>query len=211
MKVIVFGASGLLGSRLVDEALSRLHEVTAVARDSTRIDDREGRVARYAGDATEPSSVAALAAGHDVAISAVIEHGRPEVLSDAARALLEGLSLAEVPRLVVAGGAGSLRAPSGERLLDMPTFREEWKPEAIAQAQALAVYEQADTDVDWSYISPAALLEPGERTGAYRVGTDQLLVDEHGRSRITMEDLAIAMLDEAENPAHTRTRFTVAH
>ena len=211
MKLVIFGASGLLGSRLVDEALSRDHDVTAVARDTTRIDDREGRIDRFAGEVTDPSSVAAIAAGHDVAISAVTQHDRPEVLVEAASALLEGLSLAGVMQLVVAGGAGSLLVPSGQRLLDTPTFHEEWKPEANAQARALEAYRQADTDVRWSYVSPAALLEPGERTGRYRVGEDELLVDQDGRSRITMEDLAIAMLDEAERPAHPRTRFTVAH
>jgi putative NADH-flavin reductase len=211
MQIVIFGASGLLGSRLVDEAIARLHEVTAVARDATRIDDRVGRVDRFAGDATEPSSVASIAAGHDAAISAVTQHDRPEVLVEAANGLLEGLSLAEVPRLIVAGGAGSLMLPSGQRAYEAPDFREEWKPEALAQAQALAVYEQSDGDVDWAYISPAALLEPGERTGSYRVGSDEMLFDENGRSRITMEDMAIAMLDEADHPQHHRTRFTVAH
>jgi putative NADH-flavin reductase len=211
MKIVVFGASGRLGSRVVDEALRREHEVTGVARDAMRVDGREGRIERFAGDATEPGSVASIAADHDVAISAVTQHERPEMLVELARGLLEGLALAGVPRLVVAGGAGSLKVPSGERLLDTPDFHEEWKPEAIAQARALEVYEQAETDVDWSYISPAALLEPGERTGGYRTGDDQLLVDEQGRSRITMEDFAIAMLDEAEEQRHPRARFTVAH
>jgi AraC family transcriptional activator of pobA len=159
MKIVVFGASGVLGSWLVDEALSRLHEVTAVARDPTRIDDREGRVNRYSGDATEPSSVAAIAVGHDAAISAVMQHDRPQVLIEAAHGLLDGLSLAGVPRLVVAA------------------------PEAIAQAEAMSVYEEADTDVDWAYVSPSALVEPGE--------------------------LAIVMLDEAEEPTHHRMRFSV--
>jgi uncharacterized protein len=211
MKIVVFGASGRLGSRVVDEALRREHEVTGVARDATRVDDRGGRIERYAGDATEPGSVASIAANHDVAISAVTQHEHPEMLVDLARGLLEGLDLAGVSRLVVAGGAGSLKVPSGERLLDTPDFHEEWKPEAIAQARALEFYEQAETDVDWSYISPAALLEPGERTGGYRTGDDQLLVDAQGRSRITMEDFAIAMLDEAEEQRHLRARFTVAH
>lgn len=211
MRIVVFGASGQLGSRIVDEAVSRGHEVTAVARDATRIDDRDGRVDRFAGDATEASSVASIASGSDVAISAVTQHDRPEMLVEAAHGLLEGLSLADVPRLIVAGGAGSLKVPSGQRLYETAEFHEEWKPEAIAQADALAAYEQADTDVNWAYISPGALLEPGERSGSYRVGDDELLVDEHGRSRITMEDLAIAILDEADHPSHSRTRFTVAH
>ena len=211
MRIVVFGASGQLGSRIVDEAVSRGHELTAVARDATRIDDRDGRIDRFAGDATEASSVASVASGSDVAISAVTQHDHPHVLVQAAHGLLEGLSLAGVPRLIVAGGAGSLKVPSGQRLYETPDFHQEWKPEAIAQAEALAAYEQADTDVNWAYVSPGALLEPGERTGSYRVGDDELLVDERGRSRITMEDLAIAMLDEAEHPAHSRTRFTVAH
>jgi putative NADH-flavin reductase len=211
MRLIVFGATGLLGTRLIDEALARGHEVTGVARDVSELDPRDGRLDRFAADVTEPGSVAAVSAGCDVALSAVTQHTRPEMLIDAARSLLEGLELADVPRLVVAGGAGSLTVASGERLLDTPDFHHEWKPEALAHAAALDVYRQADTSVDWSYLSPAALLEPGERTGHYRVGGDQLLLDEHGRSRITMEDFAIAMLDEAEDPQHPRERFTVAH
>jgi uncharacterized protein len=197
MRLIVFGASGALGSRLVDEARRRGHEVSAPASATA--------------DATDPDSVAAAARGHDAALSAVTRHDRPEVLVDVALGLLAGLERAGVGRLVVAGGAGSLRVPSGERLVDTPDFHDEWKPEALAQADALAVYEQADTPVEWTYVSPGALLEPGERTGAYRVGGDELLTDDHGRSRISMEDFAIAMLDEVEEPRHVRRRFTAAH
>jgi uncharacterized protein len=116
-----------------------------------------------------------------------------------------------VRRLVVAGGAGSLLVASGQRLMDTEGFHEEWKPEAIAAAAALDVFRQADTDVEWSYVSPGALLAPGERTGHYRLGGDELLVDEHGKSAISMEDFAIAMLDEAEAAKHPRQRFTAAN
>jgi uncharacterized protein len=198
MKLIVFGATGLLGSRIAAEAEARGHEVTRASR-ATGV------------DATDPGSVAAAAAGHDAALSAVTQHGRPQVLVDVARALLEGLDRAGVQRLVVAGGAGSLEVAPGVRLMDTPDFHEEWKPEAQAQADALDAYRAAETDVAWSYVSPGALLEPGERTGAYRTGGDELIADEQGRSRITMEDLAIAMLDEAQEQRHPRARFTAAH
>jgi uncharacterized protein len=211
MRLVIFGASGLLGTRLVSEALGRGHELTAAARDVGRIDDRGGQVATAAADVTDPGSVAAVAGGHDAALSAVTQHDRPEMLVDAARGLLAGLSAAGVHRLVVAGGAGSLLVASGQRLMDTEGFHEEWKPEAIATAAALDVFRQADTDVEWSYVSPGALLAPGERTGHYRLGGDELLVDEQGKSAISMEDFAIAMLDEAEDAKHPRQRFTAAH
>jgi uncharacterized protein len=211
MRLVIFGASGLLGTRLVSEALSRGHQLTAVARDVARIDDRGGQVATAAADVTDPGSVAAVAGGHDAALSAVTQHDRPEMLVDAARGLLAGLSAGGVQRLVVAGGAGSLLVASGQRLMETDGFHEEWKPEALATAAALDVFRQADTDVEWSYVSPGALLAPGERTGHYRLGGDELLVDKHGKSAISMEDFAIAMLDEAEDAKHPRQRFTAAH
>jgi putative NADH-flavin reductase len=211
VKLVVFGATGRLGSRLVDEALARGHRVTAAVRDPTGFDAGDRDIDVFAADATDPVTVAVAAAGQDAALSAVTQHEAPEVLSEAARGLLEGVSRAGVKRLVVAGGAGSLEVAPGVRALDTPEFPEKSKPEATAQANALEVYRGADTDVAWSYISPAALLEPGERTGAYRVGGEQMLSDEEGKSRITMEDFAIAMLDEAEDQKHPRSRFTVAH
>src|SRR3954449_516883 len=213
MKLIVFGASGQLGTRLVTEALGRGHDVTAVARDASRLDDRDGRVQTTSADATDADSVAAVAGGHDLAISAVTQHQAPEILPHAARGLLEGAARAGVPRLISVGGAGSLEVAPGQRLVDTPDFHEEWKPEALAAADALEVFRQAgaDTPVEWSFISPGALLAPGERTGRYRLGGDQLLVDEGGRSHISMEDFAIAILDEVETPKHPRQRFTAAH
>lgn len=197
MKLIVFGATGLLGSRVADEAERRGHAVTRVSRSS-------------GVDATDPGSVARAAAGHDAALSAVTQHDRPQVLVEAAHALLDGLEQAGVRRLVVAGGAGSLEVAPGRRLMDTPDFHEDWLPEAQAQADALDVYRGAKTAVDWSYVSPGALLAPGERTGGYRTAGDELIADEHGRSGISMEDFAIAMLDEAEEQRHPRRRFTAA-
>jgi uncharacterized protein len=211
MELIIFGASGLLGTRLVTEALDRGHDVTAVARDASRLDDRDGRVRTASADATDAGSVAAVAAGHDVAISAVTQHEAPQMMVDAARALLEGLASAGVPRLISVGGAGSLEVEPGKRLVDTPDFHEEWKPEALAAADALEVFRQSDASVEWSFISPGALLAPGERTGDYRLGGDRLLVANDGRSHISMEDFAVAILDEAEQPKHPRQRFTAAY
>jgi putative NADH-flavin reductase len=112
---------------------------------------------------------------------------------------------------VVAGGAGSLYVEDDVRLMDTPDFHDEWKPEAQAQADALDTYRATDTDVEWTYVSPGALLEPGERTGEYRTGGDRLLTDDDGHSRISMEDFAIAMIDEAVEPQHSGNRFTAAH
>jgi putative NADH-flavin reductase len=212
MRIVVFGAGGRVGSRTVAEALARGHQVTAVVRDPAAHDLRGDGLTVVAGDATDPGSVAAVAGGHDLAISTVgTGQGKaPETLPAAARALLDGLSRAGVPRLIVLGGAGSLEAAPGVRVLDAPDFREEWKPDALAQAEALEIYRSAMTDVDWTYVSPAALLQPGERRGSYRKGGDRLLVDDDGHSEISMEDFALALLDEAESAEHVRRRFTVA-
>jgi putative NADH-flavin reductase len=212
MRIIVFGAGGNVGSRTVAEALERGHDVTAAVRDPEAHDIEGDGVTVVAADATDPASVAEAASGHDLAISTVgTDQGRaPETLPAAARALLEGLSRAGVPRLIVLGGAGSLEVAPGVRVLDEPDFLEEWKPDALAQAEALDLYRSATTDVDWTYVSPAAVLAPGERTGEYRKGEDRLLVDDEGNSAISMEDFAVALLDEAESAEHVRRRFTVA-
>jgi prolipoprotein diacylglyceryl transferase len=212
MRIVVFGAGGRVGTRTVAEALERGHEVTAVVRDPDAHDLHGDGLAIVAGDATDPASVAEVAAGHDLAISTVGSgFGKtPETLPAAARALLDGLSRAGVGRLIVLGGAGSLEVAPGVRVLDADDFRDEWKPDALAQAESLEIYRSATTDVDWTYVSPAAVLEPGERTGAYRTGEDRLLVDDEGNSSISMEDFAVALVDEAESADHVRRRFTVA-
>jgi uncharacterized protein len=211
MRLIVFGANGAIGRRLVMECLDRGFEVTAAVRDVSRFEGAAREVNVVAADATNAQAIAAVAAGHDAALSAVTQHSHPEILVEVARSLLAGLSQAGVERLVVAGGAGSLYVEDGVRLMDTPDFHDEWKPEAQAQADALDLYRAADTDVEWSYVSPGALLEPGERTGEYRIGNDNLLTDADGHSRISMEDFAIAMIDEAAEPKHSRNRFTAAH
>ena len=213
MKIVVFGVSGRIGSRIAQEALARGHEVTAVARDPSRVKLTHPRLRVTSGDATKPASVAAVVSGHDVVVTSIgpdLSKGVGTVLTDAAEALLEGLKKAKVNRLMVVGGAGSLIAAPGVLLMNTPQFPADWKPIAHAHADALALY-RAEKALDWSYLSPAALIEPGTRTGSYRVGGDTLLTDAAGNSRISMEDYAAAILDEVEKPKHSRARFTVAY
>ena len=212
MRIVVFGAGGRVGSRTVAEALARGHEVTAVVRDPEAHDLHGDGLTVVAGDATDPASVAEAAAGHDLAISTVgTGFGKaPETLPAAARALLEGLSRAGVGRLIVLAAPAASRWHPACASSTHPTSARSGKPDALAQAEALDLYRSATTDVDWTYVSPAAVLEPGERTGEYRTGDDRLLVDDEGNSAISMEDFAVALLDEAESADHVRRRFTVA-
>jgi uncharacterized protein len=212
MKIVIYGASGRIGSRTVSEALARGHDVTAVVRSSSKFELSGARLRLVAADPLDAAEVARSAAGHDVAISALGgASARPGLHVDAARALLAGLASAGVARLIVVGGAGSLETEPGVRVVDDPEFPEAWKPEALGQADALAFYRAADSDVEWTYLSPAGVTAPGERRGSYRTGGDTLLRDANGNSNISMEDLAGALLDEAENARHARTRFTVAY
>lgn len=203
MKIAVIGASGSAGSRIVAEALSRGHQVTAIARRPEKIAPRQNLRA-VAGDIAQPKELSRLLAGHEVVVSAVRFVGY-----DIAQ-LLEALALAGKPRLVMVGGAGSLSTASGTVLVDTPTFPEVAKAEARAGAGKLqALREQAS--IDWTFLSPSALFAPGERTGRYRLGGDQLLADAGGKSWISQEDYAIALLDEIETPRHSGRRFTVGY
>jgi putative NADH-flavin reductase len=206
MRIIVFGANGRQGSRLVTEALERGHEVTAAVRSEDRAGSVDPRAAIVIADALDPDRVAEVSAGHDAALNATRERH-----ADVARGLLEGLSNAGVKRLVIVGGASSLEVEPGVRLFDTPEFQEEWKAEAASGIESLDVYRAADTDVEWTYVSPGAFLAPGERTGSYRTGGEQLLVGDDGSSAISMEDFAIALVDELENRQHPNQRFTAAY
>ncbi|MCT2593078.1 NAD(P)H-binding protein [Streptomyces sp. N2-109] len=212
MRITVFGAAGNVGSRVVAEALHRGHEVTAVVRDSARFPELAAAARPRAGDAADAGEVAELSEGQDVVISATRPApGREGELAVIAEALLTGLAQTGV-RLLLVGGAGSLTLPGtgGTTVAEGPDFPPSWLPIALACNDQLAVCK-AETRVDWVYLSPSAMLEPGVRTGGYRVGSDELLVDADGNSSISMEDLAVALVDEAEQPQHHRARFTVGY
>ncbi|MFC6019039.1 NAD(P)-dependent oxidoreductase [Plantactinospora solaniradicis] len=213
MWITVFGAAGQVGSRVVSEGLSRGHQVTAVVRDPARLGELHPDAEHRTGDAADVGEVVELSAGRDLVVSATRPGlGREQELVVTARAQLAAAAKTGV-RLLIVGGAASLTVPGGDgrSVLDEPAFLPaEHRPIALAcVAQFAAVC--ADTNADWTYLSPPALLEPGTRTGRYRLGADELLVDADGGSWISMEDLAVALLDEAEQPRHRRARFTVAH
>ncbi|NEB81153.1 NAD(P)H-binding protein, partial [Streptomyces sp. SID14478] len=165
------------------------------------------------GDAADPARIAELAAGQDLVVSATRPApGREPELAAVAQALLAGLHATGV-RLLLVGGAAGLVVPGtgGRTVVEAPDFPSSLRPIALACNEQLAVCRATGHDVDWTYLAPAALLEPGERTGRYRLGTDDLLVDADGVCTLSMEDLAVVLLDEAERPKHHRTRFTAAY
>lgn len=213
MQITVFGAAGAVGSRVVTEALNRGHSVRAVSRSIARLRGLPEEVELWEGDASDPAAVEKAAAGADLVISATRPAaGSEHELAEAAAALLAGLSGTDT-RLLVVGGAGNLVvAGTGRTLAEQPDFPAELGPIAEGCRRQFQVFDEAaDHTVTWTYLSPAALLEPGVRTGEYRRGTDELITDDEGNSAISMEDLAVALLDEAEHPRHRRVRFTVGY
>lgn len=213
MIIALFGAGGHIGRGILDEALARGHDVVAIVRDPARAKIDNPNVKVVAGDVGNPASYRGALEGADAAIASL--SGRRD--ADASRIpkyasiLLEALPAAGVKRFVWVGGAGSLEAAPGVKVADDPNFPAAWKPEAQAQAEALALFRASNADIDWTYISPAALIEDGKRSGEYRVGGDKLLVDANGISRITIADYAVAVLDRIENNDKLRQRITVAY
>jgi putative NADH-flavin reductase len=216
MKIVLFGATGNIGQRIVAEALRRGHSVTGVVRDPEKVSSPDPRVPLVQGDATDAESVARVARGADAIVSAISPRPTPRgrgapSLSKAAKALLAGAKQANVKRVIVVGGAGSLEVAPGTRLMDAPGFPDAYKPEAKEGADSLAVYRSEGAGVDWTFLSPAAEIGPGERTGKYRTTLDQFLTDMQGHSRISFEDYAVALVDELERPKHRGARFGVAY
>lgn len=211
MRIVLFGISGSIGAAIAAELRERGHEVTGVSRSGTT---SVAGVRAVAADASDAARVAELAAGADAVITATgPRHDGSESLDTLAatsRALIEGVRKSGVRRLVIVGGAGSLIDPDGRRHVDNPHFPDAVKPVALAHAAVLDIYRQV-TDLDWTYVSPAASIEPGERTGTYRTGGDQLLADANGVSRITIPDFAAGLVDEVEEPTAIRRRITIAY
>ncbi|MDU4696926.1 MAG: NAD(P)H-binding protein [Paenibacillus sp.] len=222
MNIVLFGATGLIGNRIAAEALQRGHEVTAVVRDRARADEiglmrlvptdskKAGHLTLVEGDILVPDAIARLVQGKDLVISAYgPRFGEEDELQEATRSLIEGVKRGGVRRLIAVGGAGGLEVAPSVRLMDTPEFPEEVRPLARAHEEALNLYRASD--LEWTVLSPPALIEPGKRTGMFRLGLDRLVVDERENSRITAEDYAAALLDEAEDPYYIGARFTVGY
>ncbi|WKV49028.1 NAD(P)-dependent oxidoreductase [Dickeya fangzhongdai] len=200
--IALIGASGNAGSEILKELSARGHQITAIARHPEKIAALPGVTARK-GDALDETELTALFAGHDAVISAVyFTKSNPQTLINAVRA-------AGVKRYLVVGGAGSLLVAPGQRLVDQPDFPEAYKAEATKGADFLDLLKTV-TDLDWTFLSPSMMFVPGERTGTFRLGKDDLLTNEQGSS-ISFADYAIALVDEVEKPQHIRQRFTVGY
>ena len=211
LNIALFGATGMIGSRIAAEAARRGHQVTALARDPKRVPADVANLTAVKADLLDAASVAAAVRGHDVVASA---YAPPQddaaIVVKATHSLVEGVRAAGLKRLVVVGGAGSLEVAPGKQLVDTEGFPEIYKPVALAHRDALTFY-RTQNDLDWTFFAPAAMIAPGERTGVFRTGADTLLADASGNSRISAEDYAVAFVDELEQGRFIHKAATVAY
>ena len=218
MKVALIGATGYVGSKILAEALARGHQVSAIVRKPEALDPGPSLIP-YRADIHDVEELARLLSGHDVVIHA-FNPGRGRTDSDifeqhvqGHKAILDAVRKSGVRRFLAVGGAGSLKLENGEEYIDSADFPADFaafKP-GIRGTRELYHLLQNEPDLDWVFLAPSARLEPGTRTGKYRVGKDHLLIDDKGESRISLEDYAVAMIDEMEHPKHHRERFTVGY
>ena len=213
MKITVFGATGNVGTRVIKEALLRGHEITAVIRNNAKANQFNSTVNVVIGHANDVEDVVKFSIGQDIVISATRPpQGQETQLVDTVKSLLSGLEQTKV-RLLLVGGAASLIVPNSNGTLvvdDDQLVQAAWRDIALACFAQHKIC-QGNESVNWSYLSPPAVIKPGDRTGIFRTGTDELLVNEQGLSTISFEDFAIALLDEAESNSNSRKRFTVAY
>jgi putative NADH-flavin reductase len=213
MKVVIIGASGKIGAPILNEALMRGHKVTAIVRHPEKITVRNPLLNVVKADILK-DKVDKLVKGHDAVISAYNPGwSDPDIYNDQIKgykAIISGVKRSGIKRLLVVGGAGTLEVAPGVQLLDTANFPENIKGGVLATRETLNMLRE-EKELEWTFLSPPASIDPGERTGHYRVGKDQLLKNEEGESKISTQDYAVAMLDELENPKHIRARFTVAY
>lgn len=203
MKIAIIGISGNVGQRLSAEALNRGHQVTGIARNADAA-EAQNNLKLVNGNADNPAALSEILKGHDIVISSV------KFLASDPYKLIEAVRLSGVKRYLITGGASSLNFKDGVTVLESGHVPDWAIDEAKAGIRFLNILRGID-DVQWTFLSPSALFIQGERTGKFRLGKDDLLVSEDGKSSISFEDFSIAMIDEAENPKHVQTRFTVGY
>lgn len=211
-KIAIIGASGYVGTALLNEAVKRGHQVSALVRHPEKI-AANANVTAVKADVLDTDGLAALLKGHDLVISAYNpgwqEADIRNIHIKGSKSISEAVKKAGIKRLIAVGGAGSLEI-NGQQLVDSPEFPAEYKEGALGARQALNDLK-AENELDWSFVSPAILLVPGQATGTFRLGKDSPVFDDKGESKITVGDLAVAILDEAEQGKHIRQRFTAAY
>ena len=212
MKIALIGASGFVGSAILQELLARKHQVSAIVTNLSKL-PQHPQLSGVAADAYQASQIAAAVAGHDAVISAFNPGwDKADIQALAVKghdAIVAGVKQAGIKRFLEVGGAGSLEVAPGVQLVDTPEFPAEWKEGALGVREALRRLREENT-LDWTFVSPPAFLHPGERSGQYRLGGDQLLFNGDKPADISVEDLAVAIVDELEKPQHLRRRFTAA-
>jgi len=212
MKIVIIGATGFVGKAILKEASERGHSVTAIARDVSKVDNLSG-VKAVSADVFNTESLAKVLKGHEAVISAFNPGWKnPEIYRDflkGAGAIQSAAKAADVKRLLVIGGAGSLFI-DGKQLVDSPAFPAEWKAGATAARDYLKEL-QSESELDWTFLSPAIELIPGERTAKFRLGMENPVFDQEGKSKISVQDLAVAVIDEIEKPQHIQKRFTLGY
>jgi len=215
MKLAIIGATGFIGSKVLDEAVNRGHVVTAITRSPEKLPQHE-RITPARADVMDTAALTELLRGHDAIIHAYAP-GRgleAQETKDKLRAgtlsIIAATKAAGVKRLLAVGGAGSLEIRPGVAHFDTPEFPPQFQGGARATAQIKELLK-AEKDLDWTFLCPSTSIFPGERTGKFRLGGDALLIGDDGQSRISVEDYAVAMIDEVENPKHTGHRFTVGY
>jgi putative NADH-flavin reductase len=209
MHIALYGATGKSGGRILTEALSRGHQVTAIVRDTTKLSPRAG-LTIVQGDVSSAAAIAAKIKGSDAVVSAYAPPADDtDQLLPVTEHFIEAVKESGVGRLIIVGGAGSLEVAPGVTVIASGHLPEAWMPIAVSHAKVLDLVKASD--INWTYFSPAAFFEPGVRTGKFRLGTDQLVADEKHDSRISLEDYAIALVDELETPQFERKRFTIGY
>lgn len=212
MKIALIGASGFIGSALLDEALARGHNVTALVTRPERLTPRDG-LSVLTSDVLNTAALSQQLDGAEVVLSAFSGHAQEDVYGYYVKgfdSILAASLDAGVPRLLVVGGAGSLEVAPDLLLINTPLFPDEYRATAEGAKTALERL-RAQQAQPWTMLSPAAEIFPGERTGEFRLGGNSLLTDAEGNSRISVQDYAVAMIDELETPRHLNQRFCVAY